>query len=252
LLVVIAIIAILAAMLLPGLNRAKVAAKSASCKNNLRQLGIALAMYGGEHNAYPYAVDFPARSFWYQTIAANYASNMNVLYCPAFKGNKDVTQAVKWLNESFFYYPQVSPEDQVKGISYGYNGYGLLSTGNVYVDPDKNVLGMGPSLMVGGGWVPVVRPAAVKSSADMIAMADSMYAPIMNETFSYLLAVGDGTRPSPDRHGGGSNIAFADSHVENIKNKRLVEDTDTSRRRWNNDNSPHWEIKLPAPPPAAP
>jgi len=49
LLVVIAIIGILAAMLLPALSSAREKARRAGCQNSLRQLGIALQLYGSEN-----------------------------------------------------------------------------------------------------------------------------------------------------------------------------------------------------------
>ena len=52
LLVVIAIVAILAALLLPALNRARENANGSSCMNNLRQLGLSAQQYSGDNDDY--------------------------------------------------------------------------------------------------------------------------------------------------------------------------------------------------------
>ena len=54
LLVVIAIIAILIALLLPAVQAAREAARRTQCKNNLKQLGVALHNYHDTYNVFPF------------------------------------------------------------------------------------------------------------------------------------------------------------------------------------------------------
>jgi hypothetical protein len=236
LLVVIAIIAILAAMLLPALSRAKAQAHSTTCKNHLRQMGLALQLYLNDFQDYYPSVIYSrpaAQSLvwpWERAIEPYYPLKWtNVAYhCPGYKGL--VTDSMGTTN--------------VYSGSYAYNAWGFVinsGAGNMGLSTPSDIT------------VPVkyVRISDVKSPSDMFAIAESRIssspAPglmLLYPTAAPDFMVTEAFRLTPNapqlRHGAKYNQLCCDNHVESLAPAILFAQTGLAAR-WNRDNQPHAE-----------
>lgn len=253
LLVVIAVIAILAALLLPALSKAKDSAKTTQCKSNVRQLGIAIQLYSADSDGFPYSSDSRTSSAWFTSIATFYNSNFALMQCPTFKGSRSATEALSFSITPPGYRPPVdlTIPNQVIGVSYGYNGYGI-SAADQWTWGSRGCLGLG-QLAVSEPFPPRVKGYSLVNPANLVVIADSMPLPYPGSKYAYIypymLALNTVDMPPKDRHAGMDNVVFADAHAETIPHKKLIANNETNRRRWNVDHEPHNELTFGTPAP---
>jgi prepilin-type N-terminal cleavage/methylation domain-containing protein/prepilin-type processing-associated H-X9-DG protein len=267
LLVVIAIIAVLAAILLPALSKAKQTAWSVKCRSNVRQLGLALTMYVGDHSVYPFWVDpislnaSPSDLMW-PSMLEPYLQKRAQTNKPGPVGSRAVGQS---LVESVFACPvpgpaQLNPGSDVTGFTrteYGYNMYGFHQPG--YPDSEAGFLGLWGrrSQHTQGKYCP--RPESeVVTPVDMIAFGDGtanfrrgkvgVFGGTLYRTEQDIFNGDDGPQArslidfARRRHGGRINVVFCDGHAEQATIKRLFLDLDDDAlRRWNKDHLPHYK-----------
>ena len=98
--VVIAIIAILAGMLLPALNKASKKAQGTTCVNNLKQLGLVFSAYENDSNGY-LLFDRGSNCYWaHPLIEAGYITKYKFLFCPNMK-DKPIPVKV-WTSDQYY------------------------------------------------------------------------------------------------------------------------------------------------------
>lgn len=125
LLVVIAIIALLMAILMPALQRVKEQAKTVACQGNLKQWGLIISMYTGDHNGYfhqGWGSSQGKKSLWMDAWLPYY-KDVRLRLCPA--ATKPYTEDGQVPFGAWGEWPAGSGEGGAIGGSgsYGINGW---------------------------------------------------------------------------------------------------------------------------------
>jgi prepilin-type processing-associated H-X9-DG protein/prepilin-type N-terminal cleavage/methylation domain-containing protein len=265
LLVVIGIIALLIAILLPALSKARAQSLEVSCASNLRQMGIGLTIYVNDTKYYPACYGFgnghgnafaiwPTRIRWALRTAPSTGGAPGttggggiekMFWCPA--SDSGLQWQVKYgapggqyavdADSGFGYTPgEMVLDRQFIIFSYGYNDWGRGR-----VDVTDNCRGLGgdvdPPNKRGE-----IRAARVRKATECIIIGDKVPAGDWN----FNLDSGDPLQYPGKTHRKGANMLFCDGHVEWFPQDKLINCDNLGdaqktpiNRLWNNDNELH-------------
>jgi prepilin-type processing-associated H-X9-DG protein len=171
---------VLASLLLPAVQAAREASRSAQCMSNLRQLGVAITQFADQNGAYPqYRAEYPPVTNAYGVVRPRWQWLM-AAQLGGWAQNPDAITAASTVDTTYTYIPMdnqifvcpsmdssyISPGNtfpdaqSIRNGSYGYN-FGYLGNNRTLVDGDNTTSTLR---------YPVVR---VKEPSRTIAFGDS-------------------------------------------------------------------------------